>query len=100
VKDYKRCEELLEEFYLKYQKVWYKENKPHGFDVQDLRFGGLARRLRSCRERLEKYLSGEEKTIAELEEKLLDFYGGEDVFDNEKTPTYNTWTTNASVNVI
>ena len=56
--------------------------------------------MRSCRERLEKYLLGEEKTIAELEEKLLDFYGGEDVFDTEKTPTYNTWATNATVNVI
>ena len=80
--------------------LWYKENKPHGFDTQDLRLGGLSRRLRSCRERLESYVSGEENTIPELDEKLLDFFGGGDVFEKEKTPTFNTWTTNASVNIV
>lgn len=100
VKEYKLCETLLEKFYLAYRKVWYKENKPHGFDVQDLRLGGLARRLRSCRERLQRYLAGKEKNIPELEEKLLDFYGNGECFDNQKTPTYNTWTNNTSVNVL
>ena len=80
--------------------LWYKENKPHGFDTQDLRLGGLSRRLRSCRERLESYVSGEENTIPELDEKLLDFFGGGDIFEKEKTPTFNTWTTNASVNIV
>ena len=100
IKKYSICEELLEKFYEKLRKVWYKENKPHGFDTQDLRLGGLSRRLRSCRERLESYVSGEENTIPELDEKLLDFFGGGDVFEKEKTPTFNTWTTNASVNII
>ena len=100
IEKYKRCEELLEKFYLAFRKLWYKENKPHGFDAQDLRLGGLARRLRSCRERLEGYVLGKEKTIPELEEKLLDFYGGGEKFDKEKTPTYNTWATNVSVNII
>ncbi len=100
VEEYQRCEWLLEKFYAAYRKVWYKENKPHGFDVQDLRLGGLARRLRSCKERLEEYLSGEEKSIPELEEKLLDFYGGGEEIDKEKTPTLNMWTKNASVNII
>lgn len=97
---YSYCEELLEEFYKAYRKVWNKENKPHGFDVQDLRLGGLARRLRSCRERLEAYIAGEENAIPELDEKLLDFFGGVDVFEKEKTPTHNTWTTNVSVNIV
>lgn len=100
VEDYKRCEELLEKFYAAYRKLWYQENKPHGFDVQDLRFGGLARRLRSCRERVESYLSGAEKNIPELEEKLLDFYGNGENFDKEKTPAFNAWAMNASVNVL
>ncbi len=97
---YKLCEELLEKFYQAYRKLWFIENKPHGFDVQDLRLGGLSRRLRSCRERLEKYLLGEEKEIPELEEKLLDYFGGEDTLDKEKTPSLNNWVKTASVNII
>ena len=100
VKDYKRCEKLLEKFYLAYRKVWYKENKPQGFDIHDLRLGGVARRLRSCRERLQDYVLGKVKNIPELEEKLLDFYGNGENFEKEKTPTYNTWINNASVNVM
>lgn len=68
--------------------------------MQDLLLGSLSRRLRSCRERLEKYLLGEEKEIPELEEKLLDDFGGEDIFDKEKTPSLNHWAKNASVNII
>ena len=100
VSRYKKCEELLEKFYLSFRKLWYKENKPQGFDTQDLRFGGLARRLRSCKERLESYLLGEEKSIPELEERLLDFYGNGENFEKEKTPTYNAWVTNVSVNIM
>ncbi|MBE5753265.1 MAG: beta-N-acetylhexosaminidase [Clostridiales bacterium] len=100
IEKYKLCEELLEKFYQAYRKLWFIENKPHGFDVQDLRLGGLSRRLRSCRERLEKYLLGEENEIPELEEKLLDYFGGEDTFDKEKTPSLNNWAKTASVNII
>lgn len=84
VNRYKKCEELLEKFYLTFKCLWFKENKPQGFDAQDLRFGGLVRRLRSCRERLEEYLSGEVNSIPELEEKLLDFYGNGENFEKEK----------------
>ncbi len=100
INKYHICEELLEKFYIAFKRLWYKENKPHGFDVQDLRLGGLARRLRSCRERLQDFVLGEEKVIHELEERLLDFYGGGENIEKEKTPTYNKWSKNASVNVI
>ncbi len=99
VKKYKLCENLLEKFYTLYKSLWYKENKPHGFDVQDLRLGGLSRRLSSCRERLEKYLSGEEKEIPELEEKLLSFYGKGETNTVEDTAALNVYTLNATVNV-
>ena len=99
VKKYKLCENLLEKFYTLYKSLWYKENKPHGFDVQDLRLGGLSRRLSSCCERLEKYLSGEEKEIPELEEKLLSFYGKGETNTVEDTAALNVYTLNATVNV-
>ena len=49
---------------------WMAENKPHGFDVQDHRLGGLLQRMRSCMERLQDYRDGRIEAIPELEEKI------------------------------
>ena len=56
------------------------ENKPHGFDVQDLRLGGLMKRLDSCRERLQELYDGSIEVIEELEEKQLDFFANSEEF--------------------
>lgn len=70
IKDYEKAEELLEEFYVAFKRMWFKENKPHGFDVQDIRIGGLSQRLRACRERLKEYRAGLIMEIPELDEKV------------------------------
>lgn len=67
----KKAEKLLNAFYEIFRKRWYKENKPQGFDVQEIRLGGLMLRLKSCRERLSDYLSGKISSIPELEEELI-----------------------------
>ena len=61
----------LEAFYRAYKKQWFTENKPHGFDVQEIRIGGLMVRVRSCAERLQEFYDGKIEGIEELEEKLL-----------------------------
>lgn len=68
----KKLEKALDKFYYAFKELWFTENKPHGFDVQDIRLGGLARRLRSSRERLEDFVAGRIPSIPELEEDLLD----------------------------
>lgn len=73
--DYHEAEVRIQSFHEIYRKQWFKENKPHGFDVQDIRIGGLLARTRSCRERLEDYCSDVIDKIPELEEKQLDFFG-------------------------
>ena len=50
-----------------------KENKPQGWEIQDARLGGLIRRIKTCRERLQKYLTGRIEKIDELEEEILDY---------------------------
>ena len=100
VKDYEEAEELLERFYRAFQALWYRENKPQGFEVQDIRLGGLARRLRSCREYLIKYLDREVDRIPELEEKLLPFYMRGKALNRPETVEFNYWIEAASVNVI
>ena len=69
--DYPEILTRLEDFYHAFQKQWYKENKAFGFEVQDVRFGGLMLRLRSCRERLLTYLAGDTDKIEELEAEIL-----------------------------
>ena len=98
--DYEQAEILLKKFHKAFQKLWFIENKPHGFDVQDLRLGGLMQRLKSSRLRLLAYVNGEVDCIPELNEKLLDFYGDGDIFNMDKTPHTNVWPLLASVNKI
>lgn len=97
--DYSAVIERTEAFYNSFRYLWFRENKPHGFDVQDQRIGGLLLRLRACRERLIAYANGDIKSIPELEEKLLDFeLGG--VAQSEHSFNYNGWRTNVSVNPV
>lgn len=58
---------LREEFY----KQWMTENKPFGYEVVDMRFGGLQARLDTAMLRIGQYLNGEICNIPELEETIL-----------------------------
>ncbi len=62
--------ERINDFYYAFQKLWYTENKAFGFEIQDIRIGGVLLRLRSCRERLLAYVNGEADRIEELEAEL------------------------------
>ena len=50
-------------------------------------------------ERFVDYLAGKVETIPELEEKLLDYYGGVDEFDKSQ-PCLNWWVNNVSANIV
>ena len=69
--DYTECIKLIDIFYYTFRKQWYAINKTYGFEIQDARLGGLARRLESCRERLISYANGDITEIAELCEDIL-----------------------------
>jgi len=60
-----------DEFYYAFKTQWLKENKPNGFEVQDIRLGGLMMRIRNCKERLEDYINGVVDAIPELDEETL-----------------------------
>ena len=90
ITDFKKTEKAVNAFYKSFRALWHKENKPHGFEVQDIRLGGLMLRLKHCRERLEGYLRGEEESLPELEEILLDFWGHGMEYCKD-TPCYPDW---------
>lgn len=86
------CDTLLKklkEFHKIYQSEWFLENKPHGFDVQDIRLGGLMQRIESCKDRLIQYINGEIHKIPEIEEPVLNQKNGR-----------NTWQRIVTVNNI
>ena len=58
-------------FYETFRTQWYTVNKTYGFEIQDLRLGGLILRMESCRERLLDYCDGKINKIEELEEPVM-----------------------------
>ena len=70
--DYPLVSEKIRIFYDAFKAQWFNDNRPHGFDVQDIRLGGLLQRLESCKNRLIDYADGAIDRIDELEETLLD----------------------------
>ena len=87
-KDYTTAMERIKNFHKVYQKWWMSENKPHGFDMQDIRIGGALQRLESCKERIISYCKGELDSIPELEEQRLE------------GNTHTTWARTVTPNVI
>ncbi|MDD6995823.1 MAG: hypothetical protein SPH68_03355, partial [Candidatus Borkfalkiaceae bacterium] len=98
IPEYEKTLALLEEFAQTYEKQWLKENKPHGFDVQDIRLGGIIQRTKSCMRRLKAYVGGEISKIDELEEETVDFSTGE--APKRNGASYNCYRVIASANVI
>ena len=99
VLDYEKIVKYLEEFHLAFSNLWYKENKGNGFEVHDVRLGGIIQRVKTCKARLELYIDGKINKIEELEENILDIYGKAD--EHQKKSVYgNTWSITASPNII
>ncbi|MBQ7948826.1 MAG: beta-N-acetylhexosaminidase [Clostridia bacterium] len=98
--DYQTALDRLDAFFDRFRKVWFTENKPHGFEVQEQRIGGLMLRLKSCKRRLNEYLNSEIDTIPELEEKRLDYYGNEEREFVKKAPWSYHWSRTVTPNVM
>lgn len=54
------------------RRQWMAENKVFGFDVQDIRYGGLKERMRTAINTIHSYLNAEIEAIPELEIERLD----------------------------
>ena len=71
--EYVKVEGLIRAYGRAFEKQWFTDNKPHGFDIQDHRIGALLYRTDSCRRRILNYTSGKIDRIEELDEALLPF---------------------------
>lgn len=96
---YNETERRVERFYEAFERQWMRENKPHGFEVQDIRIGGVRQRLTHCAKRLRQYLDGEITSIPELEEELLEPFGTGREY-KEQDFCENIWRRIVSTNVV
>jgi len=88
--EYVQVAKRIDAYARAFEKQWMNDNKPHGFDVQDLRLGGLIRRTDACRRRLLDYVNGKIDRIDELEEKLLPWKEKEQSINFNKVPAIST----------
>ena len=54
-----------------WRTLWEKTNKPHGFEVIEVRLGGVAARFATAGEKMRAFANGEAETIPELLEECL-----------------------------
>ncbi len=99
LEDYDSVLDRINTLYDAYKVQWMKENKPQGFEVQDIRFGGLIYRVKHCKERLQKYIAGELSVMEELEESRLDFMGNGYEFWKGALQ-YNNWGSIVTANTL
>ena len=83
-----------------FRKLWFTENKAHGFEVQDIRLGGLKQRLAHCRSRLTEYAEGKIENIPELEEGVLDYFGNGKEYSEETGAACLSWWRSALVQLM
>ena len=95
--EYEQLVPLLEEFLDAFRNMWVLENKPHGFDVQDIRIGGVIQRIKSCGKRLKDYVNGELSEIPELAEPIIDYRANEE--KKKQMPFSNVYTNMVTVNL-
>ena len=56
-----------------WRDVWESTNRPHGFEIIDLRLGGVAARLSTAAARMEAFAAGTLEDIPELSAPALPY---------------------------
>ena len=93
-----QLKEAVLEFKQAYSKIWFHETKGHGFEVIDIRLGGLISRIDTVMIRLMSYLNHEIPLIEELEETLLPFAQG--TYSDESYMSFNQYNNTVTQNIV
>ncbi len=64
--------DAVDEYLIASRNEWYAERKTYGFDVVEIRLGGLKERLKTTQLILKSYLNNEITRIEQLEQEVLD----------------------------
>ncbi|GAA5961938.1 hypothetical protein JCM21900_001154 [Sporobolomyces salmonicolor] len=75
-----RLRGLVKELHKLHRSNWFAMYKPFGWEVLDLRYGGLLARLETMHQRIIAYLDAEDQTVTKLEELEVEL---ETVYPNQ-----------------
>ena len=56
------------------EKIWMNDAKPFGYEILDIKIGGVITRLKSTGYRIDNYLNGNVPRLEELEEERLPYF--------------------------
>lgn len=87
-------------FYEAFRRMWLQDYKGFGFEVMDVRLGGLLARIDTVTVMLNDYLAGRLDRIYELEEERLQYFDGRLSGDEVFAPIHGLWATAYTVNHI
>jgi hexosaminidase len=91
--------EKVKELKAAHRKQWFDTYKPFGWEVLDMRYGGLLSRIDTAMLRMKEYIHGETDRIEELEETRLYFDGclnsEKSVYSRFNNPYFRIATPNA-----
>ncbi|MCE5169143.1 beta-N-acetylhexosaminidase [Paenibacillus profundus] len=80
-----------------HRSLWMATSKPFGWEVLDIRYGGVLARLQSAEDRLIDYVEGRTDRLEELEAERLPFYSNDPVGEHRvsHSPFFHRITTGA-----
>lgn len=90
----------VDAFYLAFRDGWMRESRPGGFDAQDIRIGGLIRRILAAEQTVNDYLTGKIQRIEELEHERLYFDCRPEDSDKCLTIAMNHYKRTATPNIL
>lgn len=82
ISDYRETAKRIGVFRNSFRRQWMTLYKPYGWEIQEIRLGGVAARLEDCAERIEEYISGKAESIPELEEEILPYEEWDGLLNN------------------
>jgi len=99
-KELPALEESIERFRKLFRTIWMQDNKGFGFEVMDLRFGGMAARCKTVYDVLQDYLDGTVEHIYELEEERLPYWADALEKEHNYAPWFFHWSKSFTENDI
>lgn len=72
-----RLLENLQTMHMVREELWMKDAKPFGYELLDIKLGGIATRLKGCQRRINSYLQGNLSHLEELEQERLPYWEAE-----------------------
>ena len=90
----------LQDFMSVYRQQWMKERKGFGFEMIDVRVGGLISRVETVTSVLNDYLDGKTDIIYELQAERQDYWCGYFKGDGIYAPLHGVWANAYTTNIV